>query len=130
MPQVELVRKGYLPFAKMRVEIAGQVYFLTGGKKQAIELPQGEHKIKLGLEGWYKTSKVEIADSSSSVIIKPFIADVFYLVAVVLGILFFYFDHLGLTYRIILGTAFLLHVITIFYYTILKSDRYFSCLVV
>jgi hypothetical protein len=130
MPQVEMVRKGYLPFAKMRVEVAGQVYFLTGGKKQEIFLPEGTSTIKLRLEGWYKSSQLQITEHSRMIVIKPFVADIFYLVTIVLGAVFFYFDHLAFPFRILLGTVVLLHILTIFYFTILKSDRYFSCLVV
>ena len=130
MPQLEIVRKGYLPFEKMKVEISGQHYLLTGGKKQQIYLPEGESVVKLQLQGWYKSNKVLITGTSQMIIIKPFVADIFYIVALILGVCFFYFDYLGLPFRIFLGTVVLIHIATIFYFTFFKSERYFSCLVV
>ncbi|GAB3353571.1 hypothetical protein GCM10027566_13930 [Arachidicoccus ginsenosidivorans] len=129
MQQVELIRKGILPIAKMRVEVAGEIYLIAGGKSMAISLPEGELQVKLRLEGWYGVNSVQITKTSSKLIIKPFIPDLLYALGVIFTISFFYFDHAGKLISILLATAAIGIILTIFYFTFLKAQKYFSCIV-
>jgi|GEM_PF-2735080 len=129
MQQVDLIRKGILPFEKMRVEVAGEIYQIAGGKSMSISLPQGELQVKLRLEGWYAVNSIQITEHSSKLIIKPYIPDLLYLLGVIFTTSFFYFDFANKLISLLLATGGIGIILIIFYFTILKAQKYFRCFV-
>ena len=129
MPEIHLVRKGLLPIAKMGVEVAGQYYEIAGLKSREIVVPEGELVVKLRLEGWYGTFRVQVDERTQRLVIKPFIRDVYYVLCLVTCIAFFYLDAACLAAKIILGTAGGLMMLSIIFFTFFRDQKYFSCAV-
>lgn len=130
MPEIQITRKAILPFAKMNMELAGNVYAIAGLRSQQISLPEGGYEIKMRLEGWYAAKSIEIDAQTTRLIIKPMISDWYYLVALICCVGFFTLDHAGVAMRIILGAVGGVMILSIMYFTFFRDQKYFDCIVV
>lgn len=129
MPAIQMTRKGLLPIAKMRVELAGDIYEIAGLASQQIDLQEGDYEIKMRLEGWYATKSIEIGAQTTRLIIKPMISDWYYLVALICCVGFFTLDHAGMVMKIILGAVGGVMILSIMYFTFFRDQKYFDCTV-
>ncbi|UAY56500.1 hypothetical protein [Arachidicoccus terrestris] len=129
MAQIQLIRKGILPIAKMKIEIGGHVYMLAGLKAQQITLPEGTSEVKMRLEGWYATNTIHINAQSTKLIIRPFIPDWYYLLCLLCCFLFFQFEDTGWLIKYVVGGAGGLMILSIMYFTFFRDQKYFSCTV-
>jgi len=129
MPAIQMTRKGLLPIAKMRVELAGDIYEIAGLASQQIDLQEGDYEIKMRLEGWYATKSIEIGAQTTRLIIKPMISDWYYLVALICCVGFFTLDQAGMVTKIVLGAVGGVMILSIMYFTFFRDQKYFDCTV-
>lgn len=127
MPQIQIVRKGYMPFAKMRVEVGSQVFFMKGGNTQQINLPEGEIEVRMYLEGWRGVNRLDVTAQTTRLLIRPLIPDWVYLVGIILISIFFYVDDLEVWAKAVIGAAMLGLIVTVFYFSFIRSKNYFNC---
>lgn len=127
MPQIQIVRKGYMPFAKMRVEVGPQVFFMKGGNTQQINLPEGEIEVRMYLEGWRGVNRLDVTAQTTRLLIRPLIPDWVYLVGIILISIFFYVDDLEVWAKAVIGAAMLGLIVTVFYFSFIRSKNYFNC---
>lgn len=127
MPQIQLIRKGLLPFAKMQIELDNQRYALAGQKSQQILLPEGDLEIKMRLEGWYGIKTIHVEAQSTKLVIRPFIPDWYYLLGVLSAIGFFQFEGASILIKWLLGAGAGLIILSIMYFTFFRDQKYFDC---
>lgn len=127
MPDIQLIRKSILPFAKMRVEVGGQQYLLGSLKSKQILLPEGSYEVKMRLEGWYGTNEVQIEAHTTKLVIQPLLPDIYYALGIVTTIAFFQLYEVSPVLKWGLGIVSCLIILSIFYFTFIKDKHFYTC---
>jgi hypothetical protein len=71
MPQIQIIRKGYLPLGKVHIQIDNNLDFLLkGGQHETTDLPEGEHIITIQMQGTTTTQTIKIDSNSNAIMIK------------------------------------------------------------
>lgn len=70
MPQIQIKRKGYLPFGKAQIQVHDLKFSLKGGQQETTELPEGEYTITIQMQGITTTRTIRIERNSSAIVIK------------------------------------------------------------
>jgi hypothetical protein len=85
MPQIQIIRKGYLPFGKAEVQIDNSLSFgLRGRKKLMIELPEGDHAfiVRIGIST--TTQTIKVTSTTSAIALIPALPDGFFIAGMAL----------------------------------------------
>ncbi len=126
MAKLKIIRKGKLPFRKLKITINNVTFCLKGYEYKEIELPQGNYSLIMKMDWWQSSHQISINSESININIKHYLPDLFYILGVtgstILALLTF-FSLIGVIY---ISTWVLLFIIPQIYYYFAKYDTYFS----
>lgn len=126
MAKLKFIRNGKLPFRKIKISINNDSFFLKGDEYKEIDLPKGDYNFIIKMDWWKSINQITIDSDDSSVIIKHYLPDMFYIIGVVGSAILTALTFLSLVGVVYISTWVLLFIIFQIYFYFTKQNKYFT----
>jgi len=88
MATVKILRKGIMPFRKLKVSINNESFHLKGNEFKQLTIPDGFHNLVLKMDFWESTTQININSEEKSIVIKHYLPDFFYILGIAFSVVF------------------------------------------
>lgn len=126
MAKLKFIRNGKLPFRKLKISINNDSFFLKGDESKVIDLPQGDYIFIMKMDWWKSTNQITIDSEGSTINIKHYLPDLFYITGIVGSAILTALTFLSLIGLVYISTWVLLFILPQIYFYFIKYDTYFT----
>ncbi len=126
MQELKLMRKGYFPFRKLKIEINNKSFLLRGNESIDVNLVQNEFNIIMKMDWWKSNKKVRVGEDTKLILVKFCLPDLFFVIGFVSIFVLAVATFLLKINFILLTAALLIFILPQFYFLFIKKDTYFN----